>query len=639
MAYFQDPNAAMQLNLGQYNLMNANLFAQMSPPSAPAAEPDAAAHDNAYWTEHMAVPMQRYLDGLGAQVPPNEIPANEMALDAEVLDAEAFPEGYFDDPELQRLANEFLVWQGPEPHEAEAEASNEDLSPDAGDNVEADLGMPPNGLDYDHEELFGEDPVDEQVPVSDTGSEAQQVPAPRNAAELTGMRLPLAPVQYAQSKDSSPSAGRAAEALDTPVQMPEEVPVIAPAPPAPATPAPTPAPTPALTPAPTPAPVPAPAPAPAASPVFVNNNISHFGMQPQAQNFAQHGVQTWNPLNPNGQIYQDQRPPMLNAPGQYQAPQFYGQAGTVNAPNGVGYMNAGGPGVYPVMLNPPTNLTPMVNGMAQYQGPQFNGQAWTAAAANGVGFLGAQALALNGPGQMAQMMNGMVQQPTYQHFGQVGSTPFVYGGMNTNTPAPILNGTLAQTPMVNGTVQSPPAESPEGYREFPLRPNSKPGCPYRTSCLNCDVHVKPFGVRCANCRHMHNQGAEPNLEVRTCIICSDLLDFRTNRIFCDLHHNMKPQYTEMEKDQLAAERICTECRKVDAEGGKTCKPCRESKNGSYKVRNDDAKSKGLCTACLQENPSPHNKCDDCREKENAKRRKRPSPETGDEGRGKRPRKA
>jgi hypothetical protein len=277
----------------------------------------------------------------------------------------------------------------------------------------------------------------------------------------------------------------------------------------------------------------------------------HFGTQPQAQNFAQPGAQVGNHTSPNGHIYQQGQPLMLNVPAQHQAPQFSGQAESATTPNGAWYTKA-------------------------------------------------QAPALNAPSQMAP----------------------------TTLP-----------PFVNGMAQSPPAASLEHYRRFPKRPNSKPGCPYLFNCLNCGAFMRIFGVRCANCQNKRMQ--PPAFETRWCVVgdCNDLLSFGTGRILCDKHHDDSPQYTKAEHDQLEAEGICNNCYKVDAENGVTCKTCRTFKNGNYKARNEEAKSQGICITCREVNTSDCNKCDACREKDNVKRRKRPSPEKDNGGRGKRPRRA
>lgn len=391
------------------------------------------------------------------------------------------------------------------------------------------------------------------IPFVAMGAKAQDKPAPKTAADLAGMRLTCAPVQYAESKTtlSADRAVEAAEALDTPVQMPApnhvegpQIPVLnnptrhtanghvqnrsaagfnpsAPHPP-----------------------MHMPMPNQASMQPYV-------GMQPQAQNPA-----------PNGHIYQQGQPPVLNVP----------------------FLNV-----------PVQHQAPLAFG----QGPQFFRPAGFATH-NGVWYTNSQVPVLNAPSPMAS---------------------------------------TTQTPAINGMFGWQQAEAPESFRMFSQRPNSKRGCELLAFCLGCSAQMKPFGVRCASCRFVHGQ--MPEIETRSCITCKATLALGTDRIFCDEHHLGRFQYTEREKEQLRAEGICTECRKVDAaENSWTCKGCREAKNESHRVRNGQWISQGICPDCREENTSGWDKCDACREKGNAKRRKRPSPNRdNNEGRGKRPRKA
>ena len=365
----------------------------------------------------------------------------------------------------------------------------------------------------------------------------------------------------------------------------------------------------------------------------VNPLNPHWGIQnshhPAQNHYQLNGVMHYPAQSQpqlNERIHQARQPLMLSVPPQQQVPQSSGQVQPAPFVNGAMHANAHVP-----VLNTPRQMAPanqMVNGMGQHQASRSYGQAGSAPFVNGAMHANAQVPVLNAPRQLApanQMVNGMGQHQSFQSVGH-------------GAPAPVLNVARNASAPMNGTIQYPTVDSSEVYRSFSQRPNSKPGCQLRAYCIGCKTVMEQFGVRCQHCKF--GRSLAPNVERRSCIACQKELEPGTNRIFCDQHHKEKHQYTNREKDTFRKEGICTECRKVDAEDGVTCKNCRASKNTAYQVRSEKAKSQGICQACDEPNLSGYKKCDACREKENAKRRKRPSPEKDDDGMGgKRPRKA
>ncbi|KAI1072933.1 hypothetical protein LB507_009043 [Fusarium sp. FIESC RH6] len=409
------------------------------------------------------------------------------------------------------------------------------------------------------------------------------------------------------------------------------------------------------------------------------SNMPTYGMYPPALNSAQPGVQAVNPLNPhwgiqnshhlaqshhqpNGNMhYPAQSQPQLNgnfhqagqpithplAPNSAQRRLQAGNPPNPHSGSQNGHLSAqsnhqlNGHMHHPTQSQPRRNRhihqarqPPMLSVPPQQQVPHSSGQVQPAPFVNAAMHANAQVPVLNAPRQMApanQMVNGMGQHQSFQSVGQ-------------GAPAPVLNVARNASAPMNGRVQFPTVNSPEVYRSFSQRPNSKPGCQLRAYCIACKTPLEQFGVRCQHCKC--RRSLAPNVERRSCIACRKELEPGTNRIFCDKHHEEKHQYTNRENDTFRKEGICTECRKVDAEGGVTCKNCRRSRNKAYNDRKDEAVGQGICQTCREPNPSRHQKCDACREEENAKRRKRPrpekddGPEKDDDGMGgKRPRKA